>query len=140
LVFSATGLDGTRWPSTLLGAGNRMETASSGVGPGALARTGAWMEPPRMASAVPPPAEADLDLRTLRHKVLRVLRVGVIVGSGFEADLVGALLGVPPLRRGGHTPRALGHGDVEGAVGVAKPFLDRLLEAYRRDPRGAPTP
>ncbi len=38
-----------------------------------------------------PPPEA-FDFRALPHDVLRVLRAGAIVGSGFEADLVGALL------------------------------------------------
>jgi tetratricopeptide (TPR) repeat protein len=47
----------------------------------------------------PPPATtiSAQTLRDLPHDVLRVLRAGALVGSGFEADLVAALLGVPLL-------------------------------------------
>lgn len=47
--------------------------------------------------AAEPVTAPAFDTRALPHDVLRVLRAGAVVGSGFETDLVAALLDLDPL-------------------------------------------
>lgn len=61
--------------------------------------------PPEASSAAPSapaptpasPAPAEVPLRALPPDVLRILRVGAVLGSGFEVELVATLLGEDPL-------------------------------------------
>jgi tetratricopeptide (TPR) repeat protein len=58
----------------------------------------ATTSPMAASEAAPAPAPSrTIDLRALPHEVLRVLRAGAAVGSGFEADIVAALLEVDVL-------------------------------------------
>ncbi|WP_437592701.1 hypothetical protein [Sorangium sp. So ce1000] len=50
-----------------------------------------------LTSATAPPPQPQVTLRELPGDVLRVLRAGAIVGSGFESELVAALLRVDAL-------------------------------------------
>jgi tetratricopeptide (TPR) repeat protein len=79
LVFRSAELDGA--PAALVGALQRT------TGPDCVIRA----ETRQPAAAPPAPTT---DFRALPHEVLRVLRAGALVGSGFEADLVAALLKV----------------------------------------------
>ena len=80
-------------------------------------------------------APAALDpaalVRTLQPEVVRVLRAGAIVGSGFEADLVAALLGLEGLGVLDLVQRAADAGvpvedTGEGRMYLPEPMLDAL--------------
>jgi tetratricopeptide (TPR) repeat protein len=71
------------------------------------------------------------DFAALPHEVLRVLRAGAIVGSGFEADLVAALLDTDTLAVLELVQRAADAGVPvedrgEGRFHLAEPLLDAL--------------
>ena len=84
---------------------------------------------PQVGSARSAPA---LDFRTLPHDVLRVLRAGALVGSGFEADLVGALLEMDVLDVLGLVQRAADAGVPIEDRGEARFHLpEPLLDALR---------
>ncbi len=73
-----------------------------------------------------------LDFRTLPHDVLAVLRAGAIVGSGFEADLVAALLGMDVVDVLGLVQRAADAGVPVEDRGEARFHLpEPLLDALR---------
>lgn len=70
-------------------AGELLAVVRSIGGPEAVLRA-----PENAAADAPARIELPLLLRALPAEVLRVLRAGALVGSGFEADLVAALLGI----------------------------------------------
>jgi tetratricopeptide (TPR) repeat protein len=69
-----------------------LEAMRAAEGEGAILRPGG-REAPQGAPAETP----SVNWRALPSDVLRVLRAGAVVGSGFEAELVGVLLGLDPL-------------------------------------------
>jgi tetratricopeptide (TPR) repeat protein len=80
------------------------------------------------------PLDAAALLRTLPPEVVRVLRAGAIVGSGFEADLVAALLGLDGLAVLDLVQRAADAGvpvedTGEGRMYLPEPLLDALRAA-----------
>jgi tetratricopeptide (TPR) repeat protein len=93
--------------------------------------------PPEHAREVPrrgaPAAAIDAGalLRSLPPEIVRVLRAGAVVGSGFEADLVAALCGIDPLGVLELVQRAADAGvpvedTGEGRLYLPEPMLDAL--------------
>ncbi|WP_438000907.1 hypothetical protein WMF26_15085 [Sorangium sp. So ce185] len=73
-------------------AGELLNAVRAALGPDAILRPPEATTTLTSVSAPPPPAQ--IALRELPGEVLRVLRAGAIVGSGFESELVAALLRV----------------------------------------------
>ncbi|WP_437337728.1 hypothetical protein [Sorangium sp. So ce394] len=73
-------------------AGELLNAVRAALGPDAILRPLEATTTLTSVSAPPPPAQVAL--RELPGEVLRVLRAGAIVGSGFESELVAALLRV----------------------------------------------
>ncbi|AUX21781.1 hypothetical protein SOCEGT47_022690 [Sorangium cellulosum] len=72
-------------------AGELLAAVRAALGPDAVLRPPDGASAPTCAVAPPPP---QVSVRDLPGDVLRVLRAGAIVGSGFEGELVAALLRV----------------------------------------------
>jgi len=85
--------------------------------------------PPSTSGAAP--EKPPLDLRALPPEVLRVLRAGALIGTGFEADLVALLLDQPALYvldclQGAADAGVPLEDNGEGRFHMAEPLVDAL--------------
>ncbi len=123
-------LEAAAGPSAVLRKAGRGE-APSQASSHAKGATGAPSQGLPASPEVSRAAPASLDLRALPADVVRVLRAGALVGSGFEANLVGALLGVDALTVLELMQRAAEAGVPvddrgEGRFHLPEPLLDAL--------------